>query len=760
MKKVFKRVSLLALSALMLGTAGVSFASCGGEDEVIDVFVFAGTEDQETNTVLVENWAKKYAAKLVAEGKKEEGFEIKTNCTFQSDTTQYFASLANTLAAGTAPDVFYVSPKYVKAYSKVGYVLDLTDYIDFSSTDSNYDINKVFGASLGFYAYDGQVIGSEVHYDTTQKKFINEEGRVAGLYALPKDYSSFGLGYNANFFTDAMKQAYANTGAIAADTYGGKSIIRNAATGADAAGVINVGVPTTYYPYNFYVYGSYEDALAAGDPVAAASKANNGYTVTIPGYPGETFAMTEDSSTAYDSSFGYVTYTYAEYSAVSWAVCYYYNKYLPDHATVYGNDQYEGTLYLLPWLAGNDADYINAKEGTKTSDGSKVTAYQSVESGTYTAADGTTINYGIDNEEFIETYAAFAAYGSDWNANSYYAGDGMTAGGYAQFKEGNVVFYGVGTWDAAGFNQVSPDVLKYSLMPEPVSEDYALYSRIKDAKYEQQVYMSNGQVDADGKVALNTTVPASFTTAQIEANQLLRQNQWKARMDSVGYGVNGDLANSKSDWLAEACADLVANMTVDRDSQVELTLAGSQLPNYADQCEDYLYKTGAFANVITPDDANYNEYYQIVTELVANTDRNTTVSAWMAANYPNHKYNANFADYTCKRIANSTIGFQALNMISLDYKSRNVAVRMVSGENGTKDSCMYTFDAAWIDVFSANKAGCMIAYTQKVANTYNISSTFVNSSTTCTPYAYCMNYVKDTQASLNESIKNEQLILG
>lgn len=761
MKKAFKRISLIALSALMVGSATASFASCTSNiDEVIDVFIFAGDSDQETNTDMINAWAESYAQKLIASG-EEEGFTIQTNPTFQSDTDKYFSSLTTMIAAGTAPDIFYVSPKYVKAYSKQGYVLDLTDYVDFS----NYEINEVFGDALGFYAYDGQTIGSEVTYDSTQGKFINAEGNIAGLYGLPKDYSSFGLGYNANFFTDALKTAYATTAPVSDDTkaINGGSIITNASTGAASKGIINIGEPTRYYPYNFYLYSNYTEALSAGDPVALASQKNGGYVVTLPGYPGETFAMQEDEETAYDSSYGYITYTYAEFGAISWAICYYYNKYMPDHARVYANDQYEGVLYLLPWLAGNDSDYINSQTGTKLSDGSTVAPFSSVEAGTYTNSDGTVINYGIDNEEFIETYAAFASYGSDWNGNSYYAGDGLLAGGYASFKEGNVLFYGVGTWDAAGFDECSPDVLSYAVMPEPVSEDYAIYSVIKDANYNPQQYTYKGTKDSDGKDA-SVTKPAkaSYTQAEIIANQIDRQDQWKARMDSVGYGVNGNLKKA-DDWFVRACADLVATLTLDRDSQVELTLSGSQIPNYKDMCIDYLNAEGSFAGIITPDLGTevFQTYYNAAKALYDQSSKDITVAQYMAENFPTLSYNPSEANTTLKKINTYVKAYRALNIITLDKVSRNLAVRMVAGENGVKDSCMYTFSSAWIDVFSANKAGCLIAYADKKTNTNpNIHSEYVNNSTLCTPYAYCNYYVADTQVSLNQSLLDEKAILG
>lgn len=751
MKKAFKRISLVALSALMVGTATVSLASCG-EDETISVFIFAGVEDQETNTDLINNWAENYAQKLIREGIKEEGFTIKTSATFQSDTTKYFSTLANNLAAGTAPDVFYVSPKYVKAYATVGYVLDLTDYIDFDS----YAVNDVFSDAVSFYSYDGTTVGAAVTYDETQKKFLKEDGTVSAIYGLPKDYSSFGLAYNANYFTEANKKAYTSTKPLDADVQAG---VIKSLDGSN--NIINIGVPTTYFPYNFYQYSNYTEALSKGDPVAEAAKSVGGYTVTIPGFPGEKYDKDEygieyDKDAPYDDSIGYITYTYAEYGAVTWALTYYWSKIIGTNvagvqSNVYGNDQYEtATYYLLPWLDANDANYINS-----TTSANGTPAYQSCTSGTYTSTDGRTINYGFDSDAFIETYGAFTAYGSDWNGNSYYVGDGNNAGGYDKFKEGNCLFYGKGTWDTAGFNECDPDILTVAYMPNVVSEKYSLYSKVKDAYYKAAYYM-------DGRLSATAVTPkTSYSQEEIIANQEARQTVWSARMDSVGYGVNGKLANDKTGWKAAACADLVANLTIDRSTQVELTLAGAQLPNYADQCVEYLYKTGDFASIITPDNDNYHEYFEAAKAMVDESSKSMTVADFMKANYPNLTYNSAYANWTCKKVSGYTRAYQALNVITFDYDSRNISIRMSAGTNAVTDSCMYTFTSAWLTDFGSYREKCLIAYTQKTANSYSdyLKDT-TDGETHCTPAALCKWYASVGQTSLNQAIAQEEVIIN
>ncbi len=740
MKKLLKRIALIAVTVALVCTACLSFAACGPKvSEEISVYVFAGDDDKDTNRTLIENWAANYAKKLIASGEQAEGFTVKTNISFDSNTDTYFTTVRKKIAAGNPPDIFYVSPKYVRGYAAKGTVLNLAEYVDFA----NFNIADIWGAALGFYAYNAEhkEIGLPVTY--ANGKFVNENGHEAGIYALPKDYSSFGLGYNARYFTEEYKAKYASTLATttrAAD----KGVIT---VNGEDAGIINVGVPTTYKPYNFYVYKSFAEALEKGDPVAAASDHFGGYTVTIPGYPGETFEIPADKQTQgtrYDASIGYTVFTYAEYSALTWAVTYYLNTVeggftSSDGSThnVYGNDQYEGALYLLPWLAGNNTNYINPDYTNALKSDN--------EDGTQT---------GVNSDRFIETYAAFLAYGSDWNGNSYFCGDGNNLGGWDAFNAGYCVFYGCGTWDMPSLNCADKSNLDYQLMPEPVAESYALYSNIKNAKYEMQEY---------------GTKAASFTTEEIQAKLLERQDQWAGRLDSVGYGVSGTVLKAEGtdlEWKIKACADLCASLTVVEETQLELTYAGSQLPNYASQCEDFLKykdaegnKVGAFKNMVTPDDADWNEYYAAAKAVAA--AQSGKLGEFMAANYPTLKYDAAYQNTNVSKLKTVANAMKALYMISFDYESRNLNLRMCE-VNGARDCAMYTYDDSWLAEFARYKATFLLAYCQQSSGSFNkylqaketnyVINTADENPLYVTPYDYCNFFAQDVQIALDMSI--------
>ncbi|MDE5548570.1 MAG: hypothetical protein K2J30_06205, partial [Clostridia bacterium] len=427
------------------------------------------------------------------------------------------------------------------------------------------------------------------------------------------------------------------------------------------APIIAIGVPVTYKPFNFYRYATFTEALNAGDPIACATDeltAGGGYTVTLPGFPGDTFEINDQANAKaqdvpYDATLGHTVFTYAEYGALVWAVTYYLNTFDWDatdptagmggltissgQQAIYGSEQYEGTqgnaLYLLPWAASNDADLIDSTSkkcsngvkldrdtaaydlgGTKTEDRSKLNL------------DGTTrtakVQYGMDSRNFMETYGAYQEFGSTWNGNSGNAGDTdttKTASGWDYFRMGAAVFYGAGTWDAATRNDTKMDVFEFGQMPSPVSERLALYTETKDADYQPITYSNHEKTKGTGDSAngdYDQRNPLSggkkvYSKTEIENNQIKRQDKWAARMDSVGYAANGRLADLSADsneyWKKAAAPSLIAALTVGRTEQITLTYAGAQLPNFIDQCSDFLYYQDAayadksFKDMLTPD---------------------------------------------------------------------------------------------------------------------------------------------------------------
>lgn len=820
--KILRNASLVALSAVMLCGTAFAAAGCGGggSDYEISVNIFCNDLDAETNKKICDDWAAEYTETLKAEGKIPENEEIVVDFNYSTNSTVYFDDLKYDFVSNNAADVIYVSPKYVKSWSKIGRILDITDYIE--KTDETISkIQDVWQDAISLYGCSQEATytsGDAIAYNKETGKFetVDNNKTTVGLYGLPKDYSNFGLGFNNIFFSDAMRQAYTTTLATtprkvtgaefeaAKLTYtgsGDEEVVTDAVT-HEACPIIQINKPTTYKPYNFYRYGSYSEALDAGDPVAAAVDEyteGEGYTVTIPGWPGDTYTVTDESkkaeNAAYDANSGYIVYTYQEFGALTWAVTYYLNTFawsqtdatqgtggvknkVGSYTNVYGNDQYDGSLYLLPWLASNDANYINSSS-TKVQNGSNPAAV-----GTETEKvsklrlngqrEEVDVQYGTNSERFIETYGAFTAYNSDWNGSSNFADATEKVSGWDMFCGGSLVFYGAGTWDAATRNNTDLTYLQFRQMPEPVAEKYALYSVYKDANYEMQ------------SVGTLKTYEAGST--EWEANMNARQDKWGARMDSVGYGVNGSMASlvgTDSEWKVYACVSLIQALTINVEAQKQLTYGGAQLPNFVSMTQDFLYyndknysnyENGTFNDMITPDgDAAGNKvwdtYYAVVKEMYAARANGGTIGEWMAANHADLKYSADFKDVAMEKVNGYSFAMKVLNMTTFTKADRDLAIRMQTGLNAIRDPGVYTYDTRWLDALDG-RGDYLLAYTTKddkfvfsnvsmkdsVVTTPGI--TITTGSQYGTPAVWLLNTTKQAQEYLDDAIKEEQKALG
>ncbi len=962
--KLLKRVSVIALSAVM--TAGVAFAAaaCGGggggnngggntnsegyraetpgrgtDPNTLTVYIFCNESDTATNRQICNDWVAQYNAK--------HGTSYKVDFNSETDKGKYFEYLNDYWSTDSMYDVIYVAPRYVRTYAETGSVLNLADYIDKVAADPTLEgdaakeanslaFGNIWKNALSYYSYqrgkstgaDAYTLGQPVSFNKDNFGFYTDAtNEEVGVYGLPKDYSSFATGYNRLFFSDEMKKLVTTTlatadrnvkgasneasGSVASqrvynsdtgriETGGDKSVIQYAVTGpytnpytgepmtataGEAAPIINVGVPTRYYPFNFFRFNSYADALYGGDPMALMVEAytnGEGYVVTIPGFPNDEVRLASgtavDTNAPYDTSIGHITYTYGEYSALIWAMTYYLNTFdgqpFPGSGglengqpvskadgyggtsisgsakVIFGGEQYEGingapgsVLYLLPWLYGNDADLINAasvyctslKEGNTPIDpkvaidvaanwrdyvgtSSNKTKKMNLD-GTYREVD---VQYGYNSQNFIETYGAFLGLASDWNANN--GGDTDTASsnnGWAYFRGGRSLFYGAGSWDAATRNDSEPTVLEFGQMPTPISEKYALYSKIKGANYTMEEYSNGATSKGSANDAANDNVQRAnkadglkiYSHDDIIANQTLRQDKWGARMDSVGYAVNGQVTNYEGAhaWKEEAAVSLVMALTIERSAQITLTVGGAQFPNFTDQMVEFVnyqdYPDGAFKDILTPEgfaDMKYYKadgsvdtavaakakeiwdgYYKLALDMreLARAKSSQTVKAFLegktvageAVRY-NHafettSFNTFVGSSATDYLANA---MKVLNMVALWRMDREINLRMQYGLNAVRDSTMYTFNDGWIGGVDARDANdTMLAYrgqqlftTGSGSSQRGISATDFagrikqnpadDRSTFETPLLFALRKTATAQNLLNEAIQAEQ----
>lgn len=932
-RKLLRNVSLVALSALMVGGTAMAFTGCNKKDpNVLDVFIFCSDADKATNQQIVdaamEAFNKEHADLL----KNKDGTQrtVRAEINNIADTAEYFKQLQQRLQNNEASDVVYISPKYATTYAQQGYVLDLTDYLtgktDGMSAEATANANEIWGDALALYAtYPETDSNNRTTYKNASEAVWNETDKVwkdgdttVGIYGLPKDYSSFSMGYNRNFFKPAMKHAYTTTKAstlrevtsweykankaekknkhTGGSTLQGKNQVATfAASGTyytyDSEGnrqtatagvgleapLIAIGIPVRYKTFNFYKYTNFESAYNAGDPVALGVAAyspdvdndgiGDGYTVTIPGFPGETFAVDEKyqaDDAPYATELGHTVLTYAEYGAMSWALSYYLTtfawdqsagsnttnggKYIADgkyYQNVYGGEQYENSDfgingYLLPWLVSNNATVVSSdytrvwnttdEPASFTGTNKNVTDYIGTDSETIEKLnlDGTSrkaeVQYGFDSENFIETYGAFQEIASTWNANSGTAGDAASAqdrgnaSGWTYFTQGATLFYGAGTWDASTRNESDTEDFWFGQMPVPVSEKFALYSQVRDGLYNIVEYSNANNEKGTGDGANKdydqretaSSGKVSYTAEQIGVNQLLRQDKWGARMDSVGYGVNSKVREYEGDsaWKEQAAVYVVEYLTINRNSQVTLTYAGAQLPNFVDQCEDFLKynndaynkelaaagKTNAFAAMITPDSTDdksakegdvWEDYYEYAEALAVKareekkTSTNMTVQAYVQAHPTTTdgrtvKYDPSFADTKLADFAGNATSLRAfsmkvLRMVNFDKADRDLNMRMAYGLNSARDQLMYTMDTSWITELTAESAANpthLLAYTnqkeiESVKGTTGLSGLVatnpqdMQSKSYWTPALNCIYNVRDAQTKLNATMNVE-----
>lgn len=897
-RRLLKNVSLVALSAVMVSGVALAAAGCGGggttvsNPEEISVYIFCNEADEHTNNTICRKWEKDYEAKT------NQPVKVDLKVNYSKD--DYFTDIGKRLTSGrnNIQDVIYLSPKYVKSYVEDGNVMDLTDYLT-TDAEAVQNIGGIWSNAISYYGYStasSYTPGQKIEYRADGANgagFYTTSGSdKVGVYGLPKDYSNFSMGYNKKFFSTDLKKAYETTKGstsrtvktaskatsakdlvykgytnsndyVATYAAGGKYTLSDGTEATAEVGkeapLIAIGVPVTYKPFNFYRYATFTDALTAGDPIACATDeftGGVGYTVTLPGFPGDTFEINNQtnakaSNVPYDASLGHNVLTYAEYGALVWAVTYYLNTFDWDAAdptngsggltvtggqqAIYGSEQYEGAqgnvLYLLPWLASNDADLIST-DSTKCSNGVSLeletSAYDlggtNTEDRSKLNLDGTTrtskVQYGMDSKNFMETYGAYQEFGATWNGNSGNAGDTDTtksASGWDYFRMGAAVFYGAGTWDAATRNDTKMDVFEFGQMPSPVSEKLALYSEVRNADYGITTYSNHEKAkgtgnEVNGDYDQRDTLSAGkkvYTKTEIENNQIKRQDKWAARMDSVGYAANGRLAELKEGdaeyWKKAAAPSLIAALTVGRTEQVTLTYAGAQLPNFIDQCSDFLYYKDAayadksFKDMLTPEGfadtaegegrAAWDYYYQIALAMAADsltgsTNRELTVKQWIEQSGYGHykagaakgegalRYDEQYADVVLKDFkggndTNIAFAMKVLRMVCFTYAERDLNIRMQYGLNSVRDASMYTPKETWIETLNGGKGQSTLlayinqrelttaqkqAFADKIAHTINDSMLSGNNRKDFwTPALFCLTMASSAQKSLSSN---------
>lgn len=400
------------LFAIVIGcTSFASLAGCSKSND-LRVFLFAQSHEVEIYEKVIANFT------------EETG--IKIDLTIEEE--KYYDLLSADLMSGTAADVFYVRPGDVRAYANQNSIINLSQ----TGNITEDEVKDVWKQAIDFYRYDGTV------------------NNVGDLYALPKDYSQYVLGFN-------RKKVQENTAGMARL----QKYLWTADKGADWTGE------------DLTVTDSSGTTLFSGK-------------IKLPGLPGDKDALGNDIVFTYDE-FGAIAYLLSDNG--QWGE-------EPLKAT-YGTAFWED-LCLMAYVWGNDAEFLKD--------------------------NNTKVNF--TDQKFIDAYQGFLDLNSKWYAHAI----GSTKTGYELFTEGSLVFYPVGTWDIGYFDRYA-STLEYDLMPWPIANTY------KDTSLTE------------------------------------RQNKWKARVDSIGYGVY-----SGSEKVEEA-TQFIKYLSINESVQRLLTESGVQIPN-------------------------------------------------------------------------------------------------------------------------------------------------------------------------------------
>jgi hypothetical protein len=289
-----------------------------------------------------------------------------------------------------------------------------------------------------------------------------------------------------------------------------------------------------------------------------------------------------------------------------------------------------------------------------------------------------------------------------------------------------------------------------------------------------------------------------YTQDEINTKLAYRQDKWGARMDSVGYGVNASTAKEtgKAAWKAAGAASLVQALTINRDMQVRLTYAGSQLPNFMSQCKDFLYyqdssykstSENAFAHMITPDGsatvkgdagtALWNQYLDVVELMYKastnSSDKSKTVEAWMNENsasfgITDFYYDPDYKSTLMSEVSTRAVAMKILCMTRFTKADRDLSLRMQEGLNSVKDSAMYTYQDTWLLSVDARGTQYIMAYSgqKSLLNSdgttlYDLTKIVRDVSVTptgnqyATPQWYLLSIASNIQTLLDESIQAE-----
>lgn len=161
-----KKILSMALACLMVATAVVTLAACGGKKDGIEFYIYGQSHERSIYGTMVDKFVEETGIKVIKKFVPSDGYK------------DY---LSSSLGTKNAPDVFYVNPTDASFYANNGAILDMSSYLEAEKDAGGYDYNDYTDGVIDYY-----------RYDTTTKK----RGEGDAIWAVPKDVSSYPLAYN------------------------------------------------------------------------------------------------------------------------------------------------------------------------------------------------------------------------------------------------------------------------------------------------------------------------------------------------------------------------------------------------------------------------------------------------------------------------------------------------------------------------------------------------------------------------------------
>jgi multiple sugar transport system substrate-binding protein len=141
----------------------------GKTSDSVTIFIYGQAHERSIYSKIIEKFTEETGIKVNAELVNTDG---------------YAETLTASLGTKNAPDVFYSNPASIGRYAMNGVILDLKPYLEIEAeVEDGLDYKNFLDGVVDYYRYDV----------TTKKR-----GEGEAVWAIPKDVSSYPLGYNRN----------------------------------------------------------------------------------------------------------------------------------------------------------------------------------------------------------------------------------------------------------------------------------------------------------------------------------------------------------------------------------------------------------------------------------------------------------------------------------------------------------------------------------------------------------------------------------